>query len=285
MRAGVLIARSSKPSKADRVYGCICFLTFAEGRSDLRRVRVFVALSVTVAVVYHGHGGKDEMCGKRVVLMDDPFERQGEDEMQFRLTYQGKLLSNGHHRHRHEIRKYLHPQLRALWYAIPSLKGMREPPVQLVEFDRNINSGKSRVEGLAERFARNGYHFVPLITDDLDVSFCGLEILYLRNGAPGGIVKLGDIDNRLKTLFDALRMPEGKSELGGYDAPEEGEEPFFCLLQDDSMITKIAVETDILLEPVGDSFDVNDARLVITVTVQPRTVRLDLQFNTINFRS
>lgn len=205
--------------------------------------------------------------------------------MQFRLTYQGELLSNGHQKHRHEIRKYFHPQLRRLWQTMPSLQGLREPPVQLVEINRDLRSpGKSRIDALAERFARNGYNFAPLITDDLQVSFCGVEILFLRTGPAGAIVKLGDIDNRIKTLFDSLRIPEGKNELGGYEVPAEGEKPFFCLLQDDSMITKVAVETDVLLEPVGHQFDTNDARLVITVTVQPRPMRLDLQFGTVNFR-
>ena len=217
--------------------------------------------------------------------MDDPFYNQSEDEMQFRLTYQGKLLSNGHQEHRHAIRKYFHPQLQRLWGVVPTMKEMRDPPVQLVEFGRNLHvPGKSRIQGLAERFARNGYHFVPLVTDDLHVSFCGIDVLFLRPGPPGAIVKVGDIDNRIKTLFGALRMPEGKNELGGYDAPAEGEDPFFCLLQDDSMITKVTVETDILLEPVsGQNDDPNDARLVITVTLQPRTVRLDLEFGTVNF--
>jgi hypothetical protein len=35
-----------------------------------------------------------------------------------------------------------------------------------------------------------------------------LNILFLRADIPGKVVQSGDIDNRLKTLFDALRMPQ-----------------------------------------------------------------------------
>ncbi len=64
-------------------------------------------------------------------------------------------------------------------------------------------------------------------------------------------------------------MPSGVEELGGYNQPSDGEGPFFVLLPDDKLITHVSVETDVLHEPTGDAFDVNDARLVITVTIRP----------------
>jgi hypothetical protein len=158
---------------------------------------------------------------------------------------------------------------------------MLDPILDLVQTRRPPD--RTRVEGLAERFSRNNYQFVPLVTRDLNVSFCGLEILFLRPDSPGAILKSGDIDNRLKTLFDALRMPSGKDELGGYNFPDDTEKPFYCLLEDDCLITKVSVETDMLLEPIGGAFDVNDARIVISVTVQPAYSRLDLRFHSVNF--
>jgi len=47
----------------------------------------------------------------------------------------------------------------------------------------------------------------------------------------------GDIDNRIKVLFDGLKMPETVSELGGV-ALESEEDPFFCLLEDDNLINQ-----------------------------------------------
>ncbi|MDB5472820.1 MAG: hypothetical protein JWP99_123 [Devosia sp.] len=91
----------------------------------------------------------------------------------------------------------------------------------------------------------------------------------------------GDIDNRLKTLFDALRMPDSKEELGGYDKPGEDEAPFYCLMTDDKLITKIAVETDRLLEPTAADRENNDndSRLVITVRLKP----YDMNWDNLNF--
>ena len=73
-------------------------------------------------------------------------------------------------------------------------------------------------------------------------------------------------------MIDALRLPKHAGELGGI-MPEEGEMPFFCLLEDDRLITKLAVETDWLLDPLTDSSDdMHTVRPIIKVTIRPDTV-------------
>ena len=63
---------------------------------------------------------------------------------------------------------------------------------------------------------------------------CALKILFLRRDIPGKAIIAGDIDNRVKTLIDALRMPNSQNELVGDDVePRFGDDPFFCLLADD----------------------------------------------------
>ena len=69
----------------------------------------------------------------------------------------------------------------------------------------------------------------------------------------------------MKTLFDAFRMPINDSELPSGAKPMEGESPFFCLLEDDNLITKISVATDRLLEDIGDDSQV---RLIIRITTK-----------------
>lgn len=86
---------------------------------------------------------------------------------------------------------------------------------------------------------------------------------------PGMLMKSGDIDGRMKTLFDALRMPDNKGELGGYDLPLPGEQPFYVLLQDDKLISHISIATDMLLQSTKANAGVNDARIVIAVTLKP----------------
>lgn len=43
-------------------------------------------------------------------------------------------------------------------------------------------------------------------------------------------------------------MPKVESEIPKDDHPDKEESPFFCLLEDDALITKISVKTERLLE-------------------------------------
>ena len=99
---------------------------------------------------------------------------------------------------------------------------------------------------------------------------CNLHVLFLRRDYPGaGLISAGDIDNRIKTLVDGLTKPLGSGQLGGLQ-PEAGEDPFFCLLESDSLVNSLTVETDALLSPPrnGDGSS-NWVRLVITVELRP----------------
>ena len=107
---------------------------------------------------------------------------------------------------------------------------------------------------------------------------CKLDILLLRHGNPGNV--LFDIDNRLKTLFDALRMPTGPHELGegtpkGKQTPDPDEDPFYVLLENDNLITHVAVTSDRLLEPVPGTSEDEAVRMVVAVTVRPYDVHMD----------
>jgi hypothetical protein len=68
------------------------------------------------------------------------------------------------------------------------------------------------------------------------------------------------------------------ADLGTSQAPQEGEDPFFCLLEDDKLITHVSVETDVLLEPTSpqttESELVHDARLVIDVHIRPYSLTM-----------
>jgi hypothetical protein len=98
--------------------------------------------------------------------------------------------------------------------------------------------------------------------------------LYLRPALPGSLItEAGDIDNKLKTLFDALKMPNRKQELGTYRLPSDDENPFYVLLEEDKLISRVSVETDILLQLTR--FDPNETRLVITVTLSPYDIGWD----------
>lgn len=204
--------------------------------------------------------------------------------MEFRLTYEGVLHSSGNSPNateKHEIRRIFHIQLKKLWAEDERLKTLQyppefpaitshEPPIQVI-----TNGGPDRRESLADHLAKEysrfKYHFVPLVTQSLAL-WCGLDILYLRAGNPGKVLQSGDIDGRVKTLFDALKMPRQMHELGKYrnaGVPND-EDPFYCLLEDGSLISRASVETDRLLEFVGGGPpSKDDARVIITVKLRP----------------
>jgi hypothetical protein len=180
--------------------------------------------------------------------------------MNFRLIYQGKLpaasQNNPRAKDKHRIRKALHPQLRELWKA-----------------DRYLNKHfivagtgeRSNYEILADQYARCGYRFLPLVGTRAGDGACALDILFLRRDQPGDLVTHGgDIDNRMKVLLDALRMPEECQEVCG-ELPTKDQDPFFCLLRDDRLITELRIETDRLLTPVADNEHIHEVYIVISV--------------------
>lgn len=205
---------------------------------------------------------------------DDTALVGGVELVEFRLTYQGPLQSNGSVRQKHAIRREFHTQLRELWRV-------QEP---LARWSGEVIDSKppirTMVHAIAETFpAIGGYRFVPLVTKKLALA-CELDVLFLRREPPGSLVKHGgDIDNRMKTLFDALRMPNENNQVVG--SPTEGEDPFFVLLQDDSLVSKISITTDRLLKPpapdIGtDTHLLDNVHLVIGVRVRVLAVNLGM---------
>lgn len=198
--------------------------------------------------------------------------------MEFRLTYEGPLFSTqrdpvGQQRdpradHKHNLRKVFHDQLKRLWETTPALM-QHQHDGGIFVLDRAFASSKpaSTKMELSNRHAMYGFNFVPLVTFDLDL-LCGIDILFLRPDRPGSVVWGGDLDNRLKTLLDALKVPDAGENYVGRQ-PDADEQPFFVLLEDDKLITKVGIETDRMLEHVGESEDAANVRLVITVRVKP----------------
>ena len=209
--------------------------------------------------------------------------------MEFRLIYDGPLPSasrrDSRTEHKHRLRKHLHPQLRELWKQQPDLREQGEdffaefttplnmlsdpgPGVhQIVRSKRNDLHGKKGLDYIADAHQTCGGRFVPLVRKSSGFT-CKLDVLFLRRDNLGNLIQSGgDIDNRIKVLFDGLKMPQIKADLGGFLIAED-ENPFFCLLEDDSLITSLSVTADRLLTPqTGTGHCIHDVLLVIRVTV------------------
>jgi hypothetical protein len=178
--------------------------------------------------------------------------------MEFRLIYEGTLPPEkwsyteeyARAKDKQKVRKFLHPQLRELWTKHPDLcrfakdKYVRQSnneAVPLYPYEE-APGAKTWLEHIADdHIACEGNRFIPLISEASGFT-CSLDILFLRRDAPGGTWNAGDIDSRIKVLFDGLKMPKQVKELGGLEI-EDDESPFHCLLEDDKLITSHSVTT------------------------------------------
>jgi hypothetical protein len=220
-----------------------------------------------------------ESCGPVTEIIESSGEPplEGEGIVEFRLLYRGELKSYNKGRNprapeKHLIRRGFHKQLKELWQVQPSLKTLASRTI----FAQRSLTGKdtTQLEAIADNYSKCGFRFVPLVTEAINVG-CELDILFLRREKPGKVVHRGDIDNRMKLLFDALRMPDGCNEVAG-ESPSPDEDPFYVLLQDDSLLTKVTITTDRLLTPQDDPL-VDDVEVVVGVKTKVLSVRSGVQ--------
>lgn len=185
--------------------------------------------------------------------------------MDFVIRYRGPLPANGSVKDKHLIRTAIHAQLQELCNQQPLLQ-----QAKLNTLPEGFLKGREvevprPLEVMYFFVALGGFRFVPLVHRPHELA-CALDILFLRREKPGAIIHGGDLDNRLKTLFDGLRMPHDASELAGIVSASLNER-MYCLLEDDSLITRVSVSTQQLLEPIGAEHP-STVELLIHVTVQ-----------------
>lgn len=160
--------------------------------------------------------------------------------MEFRLVYEGPLLGQSANAgHKWEIRRFLHPQLERLWENEP-LAGVAKSLLALP-------AQPSKSSNIRER---SGVRFAPLVTRTLKL-FAEISILLFRPGPRDFKGSRRDADNQLKTLIDALRLPNIRQEIPKNIAVSLPS-PFYCLLEDDSLVTKVGIETEQWLSPEPD---------------------------------
>jgi hypothetical protein len=212
-------------------------------------------------------------------------EPKGDKALEFRLLYWGQVLASSNAKRRsaekHAMRRRFHPQLRRLWDTRKVLQWTawnagaggeivsREGEAVIPPTGSWATYG---YEKMANENTLNGFRFVPLVTEK-HVAHCAIEILFLRHEDTGNLIfQGGDIDGRVKTIFDALRIPK-VGELAADDKPEEDEDPFFVLLEDDKLISRVDVSTEqLLLLPGERKISPNDAFLQIRVEIIPTAI-------------
>lgn len=213
--------------------------------------------------------------------------------MKFTLTYDGSLPSSGSKPKsdaKWEIRKKLHPQLMDLWASHPALRTVWENrhfpktggttlvqahhlhpgPVNPI---RAVHIGPTppprEIIDLCEAINKHGAWFQPLVRDSYALH-CGLKIIFLRKEPPGKVYQGGDIDGRIKTLIDALAMPQHREQV----MEKEGDQfhPILCLLEDDSLVSGLQIESERLLTDQNHPADFVRLNIEVDVRVRQATI-------------
>jgi len=204
--------------------------------------------------------------------------------MKFTLVYEGPLPSNARPKMKWAIRKYLSPQLEELWQIHPSLSDAqrrrfipRDQPFSFGDIHHDSDDqrrftqvGSDSDVDLCAEIERGGRNYWPLVRNTFALK-CYLGITFMRREDPGKVVKGGDkgvdLDNRLKTLFDALGIPDANQVAKDMSIKDTSiKDPIYCLLEDDALIMGCNVQTHRLLARTGG--DIDDVLLLIEVDVR-----------------
>ncbi len=72
----------------------------------------------------------------------------------------------------------------------------------------------------------------------------------------------GEIDNRIKTVLDSLRVPDADVE----EKYPQSQNPTYCLLENDTLVSDLSVSTNRLLFPKDEH--PHEAHLILEVVVR-----------------
>jgi hypothetical protein len=201
--------------------------------------------------------------------------------MRFHLVYHGPLQGSGNKSKPDEVRNIrdqFHIQLKYLWETSSTLRMLMQKAIVpksdqyagmaqadspfSTQRDLAIYPARDGEVDLCGPIEINGKKFVSLVRKSLS-SVCLLNISFLRQEDPGALIlQGGDIDNRIKTLFDALRNPEAGVERNY----PQSQDLTYCLLESDTLISGFEISTGRLLFP--QSGHPNEVHLLIEVEVR-----------------
>lgn len=150
--------------------------------------------------------------------------------MRFSLTFQGDLPPRGSPTQIQNVREQFDPQMRRLWNTEPLIGSANYIDPQYLPNDCYVPRTVKSTE------------YVPLVSDKLALR-ASLSVMLYSSDLPGGMLSHGDIDNRMKTLLDALTVPPVQQ---ASDNPVKDGRTF-CLLDDDRFVSELTIRNERLL--------------------------------------
>ena len=183
------------------------------------------------------------------------------DAMRFPLSYEGPLPSGNAHGKRlpklpqiWTIRNAIHPQIQFIYGNHPAF------------ISPSSSQSRAAMNELNKPIVVGGHKFYPLGRAAFHLR-CELDIeMHVNHPIASLITNVGDLDNRLKIVFDALRMPGELQEIQNHMPPNIDD--YCCLLENDILISALRIEMfRHTAAPIGA--DTNHVRLNIKVRLEP----------------
>lgn len=204
--------------------------------------------------------------------------------MEFQLIYEGKLPSNGNKEDKSKIREQLHLQLKKLW-TLPPLSYVSSYKEETK--DAGITPFKYNSDPLAYDCGKepclvetvSDCKFIPIVHESLNLS---AELDIFINFSPSDedadnvsnfIKQCGDIDNKLKTLLDGLKIPDSNQLPNQWAESwlQKGRHEMYCLLQDDRLISSLSTKVaHTCLLPYDEDESGPKARVIIDVKTKAK---------------
>jgi hypothetical protein len=206
-----------------------------------------------------------------------------DDLMKFTLIFDGDLPSAGNKPQPMAaslIRNIFHDQLADLWDSHVLLRQLRHEArvcdKKMGDLTLDIRAPKlpdyldqppplrsNQIDLCAPIPVPNVGGFVPLVRHSLYLA-CTVDVLFLRHEEPFALMMLGgDLDGRLKTLFDALKMPHPKDRYVGHTLTDD---PLYVVLEDDALITDFSIKSGRLLGRAAKKK--HEVRLTVDITIK-----------------
>lgn len=197
--------------------------------------------------------------------------------MDFTLRYSGTIPSHSAKK-AHEIRCIFHEQLADYWSRDTRLAKVKRDKIRPSQSTsraiHDVRGDKQKLgDDVADRYYYHevaGVRFLPLVTTWRFLR-CDIHVrIYRYEGAKairGGVLDLnGDIDTKAKSLLDGLRMPRDPNDAKAV-TPHQG--LFFCVLEDDRLVTKLTIETKDKLGKRPEKGKLADVDAFVDVHIYP----------------
>jgi hypothetical protein len=205
--------------------------------------------------------------------------------VKFTLIYDGDLPSAGNKPQpvpASLIRNVFHDQLADLWESHVIFRQLARtartypggsffsdgkfPPPELPDYNEPVRPLQPGQTDYCAPIPVSGASasYIPIVRRSLYLA-AAVDVLFLWHEEPRSLMQQGgDLDGRLKTLFDALKMPDPKD--SNYKGARPTADPLYVAPEDDALISDFSIKSGSLLGRGAKKK--HEVRLTIDITIK-----------------